>query len=130
MNSRSHKYKCAWGAFVRFLLEKNGLSEADLASRLRIAPGQVNQYINGRSKPPIGELSAWAEALRCTGDEAERLSWLALEPWTPAMVWAKIRRLEDSLRDHEATAMALARELADLRSQPGEGDPKPVAARK
>jgi transcriptional regulator with XRE-family HTH domain len=114
---RSHKYRCSWGSFVLFLLESRGWSQADLGERLGMAQGQVSNYINGRSKPPLGELEGWAKALKLNVSERERLTWLALEPWTPAPVWAKIRELEALLAEMEGSTAAMAGEVAHLRLQ-------------
>jgi transcriptional regulator with XRE-family HTH domain len=126
---RSHKYRCAWGSFVLFLLESRGWSQADLGERLGIAQGQVSNYILGRSKPPLGELEHWCKALKLNQAERERFSWLALEPWTPTPVWAKIRELEELLSAMEGSTAAMAGEVAQLRLQRGYNLGKPPPAR-
>ena len=126
---RAHKYRCAWGSFVLFLLESRGWSQADLGERLAIAQGQVSNYICGRSKPPLGELDAWAKALKLSAAERERFQWLALEPWTPTPVWAKIRELEALLAEMEGSTAAMAGQLAHLRLQRGYDLGKPPPAR-
>lgn len=93
------------------------MSHGELAERLDTLQGSISHYISGRTKPPLGELGRWAVALRCSHEEAERLSWLALEAWTPEPVWRKIKDLESILADQERAMAALADQVADLRRE-------------
>ncbi|HAT10280.1 MAG TPA: hypothetical protein DCS97_06745 [Planctomycetes bacterium] len=124
---RSHKYKSAWGTFVQYLLDDRGISHGELSERLGTLQGTVSHYISGRSKPPLGDLDRWAAALRCTHDDAERLSWLALEPWTPEPVWRKIKDLEAILADQESVVSGLAEQVAKLRAELGRSGAEPLS---
>lgn len=125
---RAHKYKSAWGSYVQFLLDCREWAHADLADKVGIAQAQVSQYISGRSKPPLGDLTHWATVLRCTEEERERLCWLALKPWTPTPVWSKIRELEEILRNAEGALAALRRQVLELKRQSSNGPGHPAGA--
>lgn len=114
---RQHKYKSAWGTYVQYLLDFRGITHGDLADKLGMMQGTLSHYISGRSKPPLGDLTRWAEVLRCSHEEAERLSWLALEPWTPEPVWTKIRDLEAILTGLESTIASQSAQLIELRAK-------------
>jgi hypothetical protein len=128
MSNRQHKYKSAWGTFVQYLCDDRGISHGELGERLGALQGTVSHYISGRSKPPLGELGRWAIALRCSHDEAERLSWLALEAWTPEPVWRKIKDLEAILADQEAAMSSLTEQVTNLRRELSGGNSKTPSA--
>ena len=48
--------------------QKQGLSQADLAERLRISPSTVGMYEQGRREPPIDVLIAMSEEFGVTID--------------------------------------------------------------
>lgn len=121
----SHKFKSAWGTYVQYLLDHRGKTHGDLAEKLVTSQGTISNYISGRSKPPLGELGRWADALRCTHEEAERLAWLALEPWTPEPVWRKIRDLEAILTEQESAVSRLTQQVAELRAELSSGNGEP-----
>ena len=94
-----HKYKTAWCDFVAYLMRHRGLNQTDFADKLEVPRNSLHQWVTGRSKPPVTDLERWVEVLRLNDTDADRFRWLAMESYTPAAVWSRLRDLERTVDD-------------------------------
>lgn len=111
-----HKHHSAWCAYMSFLLKERKLNQSSFADLLRIKPQVVQTYISGRSKPPLEELSHWCETLKLSKAESEKMRWLALESYTPSVVWEKIAALDLDVANLRQEKVELSAEIGKLRA--------------
>lgn len=114
---REHKYSTAWCAQVKFLLRRTGLSQREFADRVHLSEGAVSHYIVGRYRPPVELLDQWADALALRGQEREQFKWLALETYTPSVVWDRVCGLEAQLVHASEKVLGQAKEIDHLAVQ-------------
>jgi transcriptional regulator with XRE-family HTH domain len=119
VNARKHKYEGAWCQLVKFAMARAGMSQQRLAAETGEALSNINQWVNGKAKPPIDRLEIFDVPLRFTAQEREQSRWYALEAYCHEEVWKRLQELERLVAAGESERDALAAELARLRDQLG-----------
>ena len=104
------------GARIAALRRDRGLSQAELARRLRISPSAVGMYEQGRREPSVELLVAMAEEFRVSTDflltgkpgPGEESSVLTLLSSRLDTAQERLRRREDPLSRQEIAVLLAA----------------------
>ena len=72
--------------FVGMQMDKRGLDQLALRTRLRRASGYVSQIVRGLKPPPIQDLDRWADALEVAPDQLDLFRDLAELERTPPRI--------------------------------------------
>jgi chromosome segregation ATPase len=102
---------------MAFLLKERKLNQSSFADLLRTKPQVIQTYISGRSKPPLEELLHWCETLKLSKLESEKMRWLALESYTPTVVWEKIAGLDLDVASLRQEKVELGAQLTESRAE-------------
>lgn len=116
-----------FGEFAKDKLERMGISQKDLATRLDVSPAYISQILTGKKKPPdLGkprnktQLLVWAEFLGVREEDILEVVRYQLHrvPPRPAPKFQRIRELLlDRLNPRDK---ALAEEIPRMRMHPAE----------
>lgn len=98
------RYATDWCDLLRDYMISLKLTARELARMLRTKHQLISYYLSGRSKVPLALLPRLTEALNLNAKQAAEFQWLALEAYTPAVVWARIVDLEKRIAALEAQA--------------------------
>lgn len=112
--SRHHKYYGPWSAFFQYCLERSRLSQNSLAEITGDPQQSINNYLIGRTRPPLDRIEAYAKALQLEGSEFANFLLLAHQAHTPELVLKRLEDLERKLALAERTAIELQAERATL----------------
>ena len=104
------------GARIAALRRDQGLSQAELAQRLRISPSAVGMYEQGRREPSVEIVVALAGEFRVSTDylltgrpgPGEESSVLAMLSSRLDAVQSQVKRRTDALSRQEITALLAA----------------------
>lgn len=104
------------GARIAALRRDQGLSQAELAQRLRISPSAVGMYEQGRREPSVEIVVALAGEFRVSTDylltgrpgPGEESSVLAMLSSRLDAVQSQVKRRADALSRQEITALLAA----------------------
>lgn len=75
-----------FGNFLCMLREKNGMTQADIASKLGVTPAAVSKWENGSSKPRVEILFQLAQLLGVRAEELMCGQYIQTETLEPAVV--------------------------------------------
>lgn len=112
-----HKFYTPWCSLLQHLLEREKLSQYRFAELIGSQQQSIGAYLVGRTKPPLEDLKIWGDVLHLSQEERESFMWLALETYTPTVVWEKVQKLAEILADTEGHLSELEGEIARLRTQ-------------
>lgn len=76
----------AFGNFLCMLREKNGMTQAELASKLGVTPAAVSKWENGSSKPRVEVLFQLAQLLGVRAEELMCGHYIPLETVDPEII--------------------------------------------
>jgi transcriptional regulator with XRE-family HTH domain len=98
-------------------MDRANHTQTSLAEAIGSTQSTVHSYLIGRSKPSLAELEVWANALNLSIQERDSFKWVAMEPYTPPEIWAKVSALMSIITDHETHVGHLQVEIAHLRAK-------------
>ncbi len=115
---KQHKFYGPWCSFFQYCLDRSGTSQYLFSDLVEETQPSINQYLTGRSKPPIEKIVKYADVLKLNKDDRERFIWLAHQSYTPTVVWDRVIKLENLVTSMESKISRLEQQMVDSGLQP------------